>query len=441
MTRPSRRIPWRRSKASITAQTASSCISQPGIWNNAAPAADMGARRTASPWRAITSSRLTSDPRVECMRGCRGRGGRRPRRSTAVRSRRDRTRSGSSPPSAGSSRSPTRTPRAAPPRAEIEQPVREHRPDQRRGRAAAVPGRWRRRTATRASSPARAGRTAFPSSPIPKDENTWPNRRLRLGQRLVDRQPPRERSREHGEEVERDADDHPAPGDEVERVVHRGPVGPPPPDREHRGRRAAASTSMPRAHGFCARGAGPAHAATASGPSRSRARRSPRAGARCRSRRSARPRAARAATPIAARRGSSASSDVTASDELLPDRRARPETDGLRRQHLAVARDVGRDDRQGAGERVRQHHAEALAAEGRRHERLRSESSAVSSLLGRKPRMSMPSSATRSRVRSSRTASGSEPQICSRAPVRRGSPATPAAARAAPSGSPAARRT
>ena len=45
--------------------------------------------------------------------------------------------------------------------------------------------------------------------------------------------------------------------------------------------------------------------------------------------------------------------------------------------------------------------------------------SAVSSSCGRKPRMSMPSSETRSRVSRSLTASGSEPQICSRAPVRR----------------------
>ena len=36
-------------------------------------------------------------------------------------------------------------------------------------------GKLRRRTATRASSPARAGSTAFPSNPIPKAEKTWPN--------------------------------------------------------------------------------------------------------------------------------------------------------------------------------------------------------------------------------------------------------------------------
>ena len=43
----------------------------------------------------------------------------------------------------------------------------------------------------------------------------------------------------------------------------------------------------------------------------------------------------------------------------------------------------------------------------------------VSSSCGRKPRMSMPLSEIRSRVSSSRTASGSEPQIWSRAPVCR----------------------
>ena len=46
------------------------------------------------------------------------------------------------------------------------------------------------------------------------------------------------------------------------------------------------------------------------------------------------------------------------------------------------------------------------------------ESRLVSSSCGRKPRMSMPASEIRSRVSSSRTASGSEPQIWSRAPVR-----------------------
>ena len=50
--------------------------------------------------------------------------------------------------------------------------------------------------------------------------------RVRLRQRLVDRQAPGERAREDGEQVEQDADDHPAPGDDVERVEtapHSGP--------------------------------------------------------------------------------------------------------------------------------------------------------------------------------------------------------------------------
>ena len=56
-------------------------------------------------------------------------------------------------------------------------------------------------------------------------------------------------------------------------------------------------------------------------------------------------------------------------------------TERLRRRHLAIAGDVRCDDGQGAGERARQHHAEALAAERRRDERLRPREQARQLLL------------------------------------------------------------
>ena len=116
---------------------------------------------------------------------------------------------------------------------EIEEAVREHRPEQRRARAPPV----RHMTAQdgdarQLACPGRQHRV--PEQPDPEGREDLPEARVGLGQRLVDRHPPRERSRHHGEEVEEHTHDHPAPGDTVEGVGHGAPVGPAPPDREHR---------------------------------------------------------------------------------------------------------------------------------------------------------------------------------------------------------------
>ena len=128
---------------------------------------------------------------------------------------------------------------------------------------------------------------------------------------------------------------------------------------------------------------------------------------------------ARAAAPIATRRGSSARSDVDRGGEhpgIVRHDRDR----GLRRRHLAIPGNVRRDHGQGAGERTGQHHAEALAPERRRHERLRPRRADPSAPPGRGSRgCRCPSSGTRSRVSRSLTARGSAPQIWSRAPLRR----------------------
>ena len=110
-------------------------------------------------------------------------------------------------------------------------------------------GRWRRRTATRASSPARAGRTALPSRPTPYAEKTWPKRGCGSGSAwlIVSRQESARASVES--RLSSDADDHPAPGHDVERVDHRPPFGPTPPDREQRAA-SSASTRIPRAQGL-----------------------------------------------------------------------------------------------------------------------------------------------------------------------------------------------
>ena len=89
---------------------------------------------------------------------------------------------------------------------------------------------------------------------------------------------------------------------------------------------------------------------------------------------------ARAASPIATRRGSSARSAVIASTSAEGSSGGTV-TERLRRRHLAVAGDVRRDDGKGAREGPRQHHAEALAAERRRDQRLRPREQARQLLL------------------------------------------------------------
>ena len=99
-------------------------------------------------------------------------------------------------------------------------------------------------------------------------------------------------------------------------------------------------------------------------------RRSRRAAGRCGPTSSAPARSRERRGRARSRRGSSASSETIASARA---RRlaGRHEQAGLGLHDAAVARDVGGDDRSRAGERAREHHAEALAAERRRDERLR----------------------------------------------------------------------
>ena len=236
-----------RSNASVTAQTASSCSVQPTICRTTAATAAPGARSTASPCRAIASSlRAVREPCGE-------------------------------PPWARRADSIATREQAEPDEAEDhearDRPVRELRRQQRRratsseigkrsnsrwantvpSSVALVPrpcGRCRRSTATRASSPARAGSTAFPSSPTPKAEKTLANRGSGGGSAWWIVRCHAQRAREHREEVERDADDDPAPADEVERVVDGVPVRPAPPERARSRRRARRARPRPRAQGL-----------------------------------------------------------------------------------------------------------------------------------------------------------------------------------------------
>ena len=119
-------------------------------------------------------------------------------------------------------------------REQVEQAVREDGAEQSRARSPAVrevPAQHG--DARELAGPGRQHRV--PEQPDPEGGEHLTEARVRLGQRLVDRQPPRERAREDGEEIEQDADDHPAPGHRVERVVDGVPLGAAPPDREHGG--------------------------------------------------------------------------------------------------------------------------------------------------------------------------------------------------------------
>ena len=302
-------------------------------------------------------------------------------------------------------------------------------------------GRWRRSTATRASSPARAGSTALPSRPTPKAEKTCRKGGSGGGSAwwMVRFQAHARASTES--RLSRTRDDDPPPADEVERVVDGVPVGPAPPqgeDREHERR----EDERPRAQGS---GRAP-EARHAARPRRSRslrrrARRSPRAVARCPATRSAlrrrrlRRRAHRGAARLVGEEG------LDRGDERGGV--ARRDRDGrLGRHDLAVALDVRSDDGRRARERAREHHPEALAAERRaRRSAFVERSRSVSSSCERKPTMSMPSSDTaepgqeqpdRERV----GAGDDEPRTRS----RRGSRATRGAARAGPCAARAVRR-
>ena len=173
-------------------------------------------------------------------------------------------------------------------REEVEQPMGEDRAEQ--GRARAAPEREVPAQHGDARELAGARRQhRVPEQPDPEGGEDLTEARVRLGQRLVDRQPPRERAREDRGEVEQDGDDHPAPRHEVERVVDAVPVGATPPDRERR-RSEQGEARAGRAPRDCER---PRRAASRRAPrvALDALRRCPRAGARCHSTRTARSRA------------------------------------------------------------------------------------------------------------------------------------------------------
>ena len=295
-----------RPKAAITAQTASSCISQPTHWKRAAPSAGTGRRSTASPCRAMTHERAQA--------------------SHAVVHR--------PPPVRADSRPTAR--RAMPTRPKMTRLVtaqcgifavsRTHTMRIATGKrskrrwantvprsVALVPlpcGRWRRRTATRASSPARAGSTALPSRPTPYAEKTWPKRGCGGGSAwlIVSRQE-RERA-----SVERRLRSTPTITQRQVTTSNASTTAP------HSGPRhqiassalaSSASTRMPRAHGLRARF--PTRVMRRAVRASALARRSPRADGAMSSQEYRSTANARAATPIATRRGSSSSSPATAS--------------------------------------------------------------------------------------------------------------------------------
>ena len=220
-----------RSNASITAQTAKSCISQPTSWNIAAPSAGTGRRRTASPWRAmIRSARRLPIPSCTRPPPVRGEEEADHQQDEADEPEDDQARHGPVR-DLGGHQDPGDEDRD---REQVEQAVREDGAEQSRARSPAV-----REVPAQDGDPrelAGPGRQhRVPEQPDPEGREHLTEAWVRLGQRLVDRQPPRERAREDGEEVEQDADDHPAPGHRVERVVDGVPLGAAPPDREQGG--------------------------------------------------------------------------------------------------------------------------------------------------------------------------------------------------------------
>ena len=207
------------------------------------------------------------------------------------------------------------------------------------------------------------------------------------------------------------ADDDPAPVDEVEGVVDGVPVGPAPPESTTDERNGARDRPLPEPRDPASR-----HAATA--PPQPGARR-PLVDA-AQPPRDVRPGIALDARAAAPRRRALRGAARRQAARRPPRRapRGRPggtATDVSARHHVAVPRDVGSDDRQRARERAREHHPEALAAERRRHERLGRRELRRQLVLaaGSRARRSRRPD-TRRRVSSSRTASGSAPQIRSR---------------------------
>ena len=116
-------------------------------------------------------------------------------------------------------------------REEIEQTVREDRADESPGRARPV----REVTAQHGDArelPDPPGKHGVCEQPDRERGEDTVEARLRRGERLVDRQPPGERAREHGHEVQSEREHDPRPVDDVERTGHRVPVGTPPPEED-----------------------------------------------------------------------------------------------------------------------------------------------------------------------------------------------------------------
>ena len=276
-------------------------------------------------------------------------------------------------PSAGSSPSRRRRARAA-------RPARRRRRGARRPCRRASPtrpcarGSLRVSTATRASSPIRPGQHGVREQPDGERREDERRRRVRRLHRLTgSRSSTRARARRPTARLSAIATTthcHSTAANASPIAVKLGP----------RQRKSATTTarSGSRAAPCRARSSAGERAAASRCDRRvAHARRSPlvdrdRGAARSRPTSSAPARARRPATPIACRLGSSASSASTASTSAAPSPAGNDDA-GLGRHHVAVAGDVGRDDRRRARERARQHHAEALAAERRRDERLRRE--------------------------------------------------------------------
>ena len=200
-----------------------------------------------------------------------------------------------------------------------------------------------------------------------------PKPRPRRRHRLLDHLVPGTRARDHGEQVEHDRDDHPSPHDEPEGVRDEPPVGAAPNEERDRGRKE-------REH--CAEPAPPEelHAATAL--------REPETDLVDLGQAAGDP-VPRVALLRDHARSASALLPGRLVGEELGDRgreRARlvgrHEQSGVGLHDPSVPGDVGRDHRCRAGERPREHHAEALPAERGRDERFRAQELRRQILLG-----------------------------------------------------------
>ena len=399
------------SNARIATQTARSCISQPSVWKRIAPAAGSGAFITAEPCRAIPSSPAHRRPSPSSGRAVP------PRRDDGDGEQREADEADDDQarhaPSAGSSRSTSTQTTSSRAGKRSKSRCAKTVPSS----VALVPGpcgRCRRRTATRASSPARAGKHRVAEQAHAEGREDVRERRLRVREGLADRQSPRER---RGRARRRGSGRSRRRSSATRRSRTRGRRRPSP-ARATRSRPARArATRAPRrrAPTGCAGPPTTFMRQRCSGRARRRPRRPPRAGARCRPTSTARPRAARAAAPIAARRGSSARSAVTASAS------AAGSSGGTARavSGVTTSRYPGMSEattgRAQAKARVSTMPKLSPPSDGATSA-LAELSSRVSSSWERKPTTSIPSSETRSRVSSSRTASGSAPATRRRRP-------------------------